>query len=265
MKTINLVGRALMVLLIVAFHPDPAHAQQKPIEFPEVEIGIVERLNDTIPLDLHFANEQNDTVTLRQLINKPTILSFVYFDCPSICGPFQFGIADMLSKMDMKLGEEFQVITISFNPADTPEKGIQKKVNYTTEIPEELRKHWMYLTGNQEEIHAITNAVGYRYKPVGFDFAHPSAIVVLSPAGKITRYLYGTSFLPFDTKMALIEAQKGLARPTINKILELCFAYDPESRGYTLQITRVVGAFTLIIALIVFVTLIIRGKKRKKD
>jgi len=227
-----------------------------------VEIGIVEHLGDTIPMDLWFINETNDTVTLAQLINKPTILLFVYFDCPNLCSPLMDGVAEMVSKLDLTLGTDYQVITISFNTKDTPEKAREKKVNFVQKISKENQKHWIYLTGIQENINTITDAAGFKYKAQGLDFAHASAIVVLSPKGKITRYLYGLSFLPFDAKMAIIEAQKGIARPTINRILEYCFAYNPGSKTYTIQITRIIGTITLIIAFVIFITLLLRRRKK---
>jgi protein SCO1 len=231
---------------------------------PEIEIGIIENLGDTIPMDLWFINELNDTVTLGQIIDKPTILSFVYFDCPNLCSPLMDGIADMVSKLDLKLGVDYEIITISFNTKDTPEKAREKKVNFVQKISKENQKDWVYLTGAQENINKITSSIGYRYKAQGLDFAHASAIFVLSPKGKITRYLYGLTFLPFDVKMAIIEAQKGIARPTINRILEYCFAYNPSSKTYTIQITRIIGTITLVIALIVFVSLLLKKKKKDK-
>ena len=227
-----------------------------------VEIGIVERLGDTIPMNLWFLNETSDTVTLGELVNKPTILFFVYFDCPNLCSPLMDGVADMVSKLDLSLGTDFQIITISFNTKDTPEKAREKKVNFVQKISKENQKHWFYLTGEQNNINAITEAVGYKYKAQGLDFAHASAIMVLSPQGKITRYLYGLTYLPFDVKMAIIEAQKGIARPTINKVLDYCFAYNPGSKTYTLQITRIIGFLTLFLAVIVLITLLIRRRKK---
>ncbi len=237
--------------------------QQKPIDENLIEVGVVERLEDTIPMDLPFKNEDNETVTLGELITKPTVLSFVYFDCPGLCSPLLEGVSKVVEKSDLVLGEDYQVITISFNTSDTPEKARTKKVNFVQQISKEYRDDWIYLTGDQEEIDAITHAVGYKYKPQGLDWAHPSVIVVLSPSGKITRYLYGIDFLPFDFKMAVVEAQKGLARPTINKVLEYCFSYDPEGQGYTLQVTRVTGTIILFFALVLFGTLLFRRKKRK--
>lgn len=252
-----------VLIIALIFFLGTVYAQQNQIDEELIEVGIVEKLGETMPLDLTFQNEENDTVTLGELIDKPTILSFVYFDCPGLCSPLLSGISEVVEKMDMKLGEDYQVITISFNTRDTPEKARVKKKNFVQKIGEENRRHWVYLTGSQENILKATEAAGWKYKPQGLDFAHPSAIIMLSPEGKITRYLYGISFLPFDTKMAIIEAQKGIARPTINKILEYCFAYDPGGKTYTLQVTRVVGAFTLIILALVFITLLIRGRRRK--
>jgi protein SCO1/2 len=230
----------------------------------EVDIGIIERLGDTIPLDVTFINENNENVTLRQLFNKPTIMCFVYFDCPNLCSPLMNGVAEVVSKVDMNLGDDYQVITISFNTSDTPEKAREKKVNFVTKISKEHQKDWIYLTGTQENISAITEAVGYKYKPQGLDFAHPSAIVILSPAGKITRYLYGLTYLPFDVKMAIIEAQKGIARPSINKVMEFCFGYNPASKTYTLQVTRIFGVIIILIALVVLVVLFLKGRIKSK-
>jgi protein SCO1/2 len=252
----------VLFLMIIALNLNGQDLVRSELFEKEVEIGIVEKLGDTIPMDLWFLNENSDTVTLRQLINKPTIMFFVYFDCPNLCSPLMDGVADMVSKLDMVLGTDYQIITISFNTKDTPEKAREKKVNFVQKISKEDQKNWIYLTGVQENINAITSAIGFKYKAQGLDFAHSSAIYILSPQGKITRYLYGLTFLPFDVKMAIIEAQKGIARPTINKILEYCFVYNPSSHTYTLQVTRIIGSIILFIALVVFIVLLL--KKRKK-
>lgn len=241
----------------------------------DIEIGVVEKLGDTIPMHLTFLNERNDTVSLNEIINQPTILSLVYFDCPGICSPLMSGLSDAISKIDMELGKDYKMLTVSFNTKDTPKKAKIKKNNFVQKISKENREHWIYLTGEQENIDALTEAVGFKYKAQGMDFAHPGVIMMLSPEGKITRYLYGKgsvtmfgnqnasmTFLPFEIKMALIEAQKGVERPTVNKILEYCFTYDSASKTYTLQITRIAGAIILLIALIVFSVLIFKGRRK---
>jgi len=229
-----------------------------------VEIGWLEHLEDTIPLDLKFHSEEDKIVTLRELIDKPTVLSFVYFNCPGVCNPLQEIISRVVEKTDMELGKDYQILTISFDVSDTPTKAQKKKQNFIQNIVKEKATHWMYLTGEKESIDAITEAVGFKYKATGLDFAHPSGIILLSPEGKITRYLYGLDFLPFDLKMAIIEAQQGLAKPTINKVLQYCFNYDPQGQGYTLSVTRVAGTIIMFIAVIVFLGLIISRRKSAK-
>jgi len=264
-KRINYISEMKkLFILILSFIAawTTGYGQYYNVDDDKVEVGIVEKLDKIIPLDLQFQDEDNQTVSLTSLIDKPTILSFIYFDCPGICPPLLAGISDVVDKLDMKLGEEYQLISISFNPKDYPKKAREKKLNYVQDIPEADRIHWKWLTGNEANIKTVTDSTGYRYKPQGLDFAHPSAIIILSPEGKITRYLYGLNFLPFDVKMALIEAQKGVSRPTINKILDICFAYDPGGRTYTLQITRIAGALLLLIALSVLVILLIKGRRK---
>jgi len=261
MKTFFLLG-FVMLLSSISFAQELVNK--------EVEIGIVEKLDQTVPLELKFQNEKNDTVTLGSVINKPTILSFVYFDCPGMCSPLLDGIADVISKTELTLGKDYDIVTISFNTKDTPEKAIQKKLNFVSKIKEEQRGSWTYLTGELANIQKITEAVGFRYKPTGEDFAHPSTIIILSPQGKITRYLYGVSFMPFDLKMALAEAQQGLAQPSRNKLLEYCFAYDPQSKTYTLQFTRLMGTFVIIMGLFFLLYLYVSSKRnstktRKND
>jgi len=256
--------KSLLFSVLIAISSVPLFSQemvQSDLLNKKIEIGIIEHLGDTIPKDLWFLNESNDTVTLGQLIDKPTIMLFVYFDCPNLCSPLMDGVADVISKTDLQLGTDYQIITISFNTKDTPEKAREKKVNFVQKISKENQKHWIYLTGIQENINEITEATGFRYKAQGLDFAHASAIIVLSPQGKITRYLYGLNFLPFDLKMSIIEAQKGIARPTINRILEYCFAYNPASKTYSIQITRIIGTITIFIALIVFIFLMVKRRK----
>ena len=229
----------------------------------EVEVGITEHLGDTIPSQLIFNDEQGQPVQLNALINKPTILSLVFFDCPGICPALLSGISDVIERSDMTLGKEFQVITISFNPIDTPEQAVEKKKNYLRKKSLPFEKDWQYLTGDSLNIHTLTNAVGYYFQPAGNGFIHPSCIIILSPEGKITRYLYGTSFLPFDLKMAIVEAQKGQARPTINRVMEYCFSYDPEGRKYTLQVTKITATIIIFFSLVLFVYLLFRSKRKK--
>ena len=232
-------------------------------DMKDTEVGVVEKLDSIIPLKLIFDGEKGEAVVIGSLINKPTILSFVYYDCPGICPALLSGLADVMERIDMQLGKDFDVITVSFNPADSFEEAVKKKQNYLRSKTKPYAENWHYLTGDSLTIHTLTNASGYFYQQAGVDFIHPSCILILSPQGKITRYLYGTSFLPFDLKMALIEAQKGQSRPTINRVLEYCFNYDPEGRRYTLQVTKVSATIIIFFAIVLLTILIIRSKRKK--
>ncbi len=258
----RIMNRIFLAILFFAVFLFKCHGQSRSAA-SEVEIGVIEMLGDTIPLELTFINETNDTVSLGMLINKPTILNFVYFDCPGVCSPSLVGMEDVASKLDLVLGKDYQIITISFNVRDTPEKAREMKTNFIQKIGEPHRHGWMYLTGSQESIDIITGAVGYKYKPAGLDWNHPSVIVFISPGGVITRYLYGLSFLPFNVKMALTEAAEGRIGSSVNKLLEVCFTFDPESRTYTLKTTTIIGGIIIFLAAILLITLLVMGRKKK--
>lgn len=229
-----------------------------------LEIGVEEKLNDTIPLDAFLFNIEGDTVYLRDIYDKPTILNFVYYRCPGICSPLMDGLAEVIDKSDLVIGEDYQAITISFDPRESSMLAERKKNNYQNlmEKKEQAEKGWTFYTGDSANIAKLTDAVGFRYKAVGNDFIHSATLVVTSPEGKITRYMNGIYFLPFELKMSVIDANKGKAGPTINKVLQYCYSFDPEGQEYVLNITKITGTLMIFIALIVFLVLIL--KKRKK-
>jgi len=229
------------------------------------DVGIVEHLGSTIPLDLKFVNEKFETVTLKQLINKPTILSFVYFDCPGLCSPLLEGLGSVIQKSDLKLGKDYQVITISFNYRDTPQKAKEKKKRFTERYAKGNSDGWIFLTTDSATIFNITHSTGFITKAVGLDFVHPSAIIAVSPQGMITRYLYGITFLPIDFKMAVYEANKEQPRPTIQKVLLLCFSYDPDNKRFALDITKVTGMVIIFLILVFVIVYLIKPKKRIKQ
>lgn len=241
------------------FGTTPARSQ---LFSDSTEVGVVEHLGTTIPLDLTFKNEQNLTVRLGNIINKPTIMTLVYFDCPGLCSPLLDGVSNVIEKMGMELGKDYQVVTVSFNYQDTPEKAIEKKKTFLKRHSMAHVKDWIYLTGDSANIYRLVNAVGFKFKRAGNDFIHPATITILSKTGMITRYLYGVTFLPLDVKLALIEAQKGQPRPTINRVLEYCFSYDPEGRKYTLAVTKVSATIIIFLALVLFIGLLLKSRKR---
>jgi len=226
------------------------------------EVGIYEHLGRTLPLDLKFVNDKFETVTLKQLINKPTILSFVYFDCPGLCSPLLEGVGDVMRKTNLELGKDYQVITISFNYRDTPEKAKDKKKRFTERYAKGKSDGWIFLTTDSATIYKITDAAGFKTKAVGLDFVHPSAIIAISPRGKITRYLYGITYLPIDFKMALYEANKEQPRPTIQKVLLLCFSYDPQGQRYTMDVLKITGLLVVFFILVFIVVYLIKPRKK---
>jgi protein SCO1/2 len=247
----------VLVLMSFLFVTAPVFSQIDQSE----EVQVIEHLGDTIPLDLKFVTDEMDTVTLGKLIDKPTILSFVYFDCPGLCSPLLEGVGDVIRKSDMVLGKDYQVITISFNFRDTPEKAKQKKKQFTERYSKDNGEGWIFLTTDSTTIYDITHATGFITKAVGFDFIHPSAIIAVSPQGKITRYLYGITFLPMDVKLAIAEANEGKARPTIQKIMLMCYSYDPENQRFGLDVTKIIGTVIAFFLLLFVIFYLVRRKK----
>lgn len=228
------------------------------------EVGVYEHLGSMIPLDLTFSSEYNQKVQLRAIIHKPTILVLIYFDCPGICPQILSSVSNVIENVQMELGKDYQVVTVSFNNLDTPEKALAKKNQFLRKKSKLHPEDWVFLTGDSVSIHKLANSVGFKFMQAGNDFIHPACIMILSPEGKITRYLYGTNFLPFDVKMALIEAQRGLSRPTINRVLDFCYTYDPAGRRYSLEVTKVSGIIILFLAGVLLFSLIIRSRMIKK-
>jgi protein SCO1/2 len=232
--------------------------------FKPEEVGIEEKLGATIPLDLVLKGEDGQPVSLRQLIDKPTILTLNYFRCAGICTPQLNGVAEVLNRTEAIPGKDFQVITVSFDERDEPEVAAQKRTNYLGEISRPFPPAaWRFLTGPGTTTKALADAVGFKFKRVNDDFVHAAAIVFISPKGQITRYMYGVTYLPADLQLAAQEAARGEAQPTINKFLKFCFSYDPAGRKYVLNTTAIGATVTLLAAGIFLAVLVLRGRGSK--
>jgi len=229
------------------------------------EIGIVEHLDTYLPTDIYLIDENNQKVLLTDLIDKPTIINWVYFRCPGICSPLMEGIAKVMDESDLVPGVDYQVLTISFDPTETIDLGKRKKENYLNLVnkKEVISKGWKFFVSDTASIVKGTNATGFKYKRTGSEYAHAASICVVSPKGKITRYLNGIYFLPFDLKMAVIESSKGMSAPTISKIMQYCFSYDPVGKAYVLNVTKITGTLILFLAMIFFLVLIFKPKRKK--
>lgn len=237
------------------------------------KIGTYERLGKSVPLDLMFMNEKGETKSLGAFMEgKPTVISLNYFSCPGICGPQIDGIVKSLNKIQLIEGKAYKALTISFDANDTANVASESKKNHLRVMRSDFNQDaWNFLIPqNQETIDALASSLGFEYKkiinPQGFvDYIHPAGLAILSPQGKITRYLNGIKYLHFDVKMALLEATEEKVRPTISKALSFCFSFDPENSKYVLAINKIFAIIMLIVIGALFTYLLIAGRKRKKE
>jgi protein SCO1/2 len=227
-------------------------------------VGVEEKLGQTVPLDIVFNDESGNRISLRQVINKPTILAPVYFGCPDVCSFLLYNLAGALNQLSSEPGREYQALAVSFDETEKPPLAFEKKRLYLKMIERPFSEEaWRFFTGEEENIRKLTEAIGFRFKREGKTFQHPILMVVLSPNGKITRYMYGTDVLPFDLKMALLEASEGRSGPTVSKVLRFCFSYDPKGRKYVFNTLKVTGIVTLAFALAFVLFLVVKGRRNK--
>jgi protein SCO1 len=230
---------------------------------PPLDVGVDEKLGGRVPLDLVLVDEEGERVTLRSLLDKPTILTLNFFRCTGLCTPLLNGVAEMIQHSDQIAGKDFRVLTVSFDPRDDAELAASKKQNYLKQLgPSFDAKGWRFLTGDPVSTKRLADAVGFRFAKRGDAYVHAGAIMVLSPEGLVTRYLYGVTFLPFDVKMAVAEASAGRTGPTIARFLKFCYSYDPSGRRYFLNITRVAAAFTIMLAVGFGIAVAVSRKRR---
>lgn len=257
--------RSLLITLFV-ITTIMANAQVKALEnitTPEPEIGVVEHLNEYIPDDIMVINTNGELQNLKTLITKPTVLMLVYFRCPGICSPLMTSVAETIDKTDLVLNKDYQILTISFDPREGTDLAVKKRANYLNLIQKDIDEDgWKFFTADSVNISKITNTIGFKYKRAGNDFMHPGLLTMISPDAKITRYLQGTYFLPFEFKMALVEASKGISGPTINKVLQFCYSYDPAGQEYVLNVTKMAGTVILVVAIIIFLILAFKPKRK---
>jgi protein SCO1/2 len=213
-------------------------------------VGVDQKLGDTVPADLTFRDETGKTVRLGDYYGKrPLVLSLVYYECPGLCTMTLNGVASSLKPLTFTPGKEFDVLTISFNPNDKPELAAAKKKTYVKEYLSGPIKHdpaaaeagWHFLTGDQPSIDALTKAVGFRYSydEKSKQYAHASAIMILTPQGKVSRYFYGLEYSSRDIRFGLIEAAEEKIGTISDAVVLFCYQYNPASAKYSLAILRV--------------------------
>jgi protein SCO1/2 len=254
-------ARILMATLIVAMLAVAGHAQSQ----SGSEVDVDEKLGQTVALDVPLVDENGNDITLGALVDKPTILIFNYFRCPGICPILLSSMVNVVNEMDLEPGVDYRLVAVSFDPTDTPEMARQKKANYLNMMRRPFPPDaWRFLTGTAENTRAVADSTGYKYRKQGEDmFMHPGVIMVLTSKGILSRYIYGTSYLPAEVAMAIQEAAAGEVRPTISKVLSFCYSYDPEGRRYVFSITRFFGAAILVLVVLFLVFVIFRKKKKE--
>ena len=230
-----------------------------------LNVGIEQHLDEQIPADLNFRDETGKPVRLGDYFGKkPMILNLVYYNCPMLCGEVLSGLESAMRVLKFDVGKEYDVLTVSFDPSETPDMATKKKAEFLKRYGRAgADQGWHFLTGQQESIDALTKAAGfqYQYDPKTGQFAHATAIVLLTPGGKITQYYYGVEYAPKDLRLGLIQASQNKIGTLADQVLLYCYHYDPNTGKYGAIISRVLqlsalatilGLGTLMIVLIRF-------------
>jgi protein SCO1/2 len=231
-----------------------------------MQIGFDEKQGQYVALDVKLVNEAGDTVLLKDIINKPIILNLVYFECAGTCSPLMWGISKFIDQVDLQLGKDYGVVTISFDPSERIDLGINKKTSYIgTMKKKESAKNWLFFVSDSINIAKLTQSVGFNYKKINNQYVHPTGLIALASDGKIVRYLRGIDFLPFDIKITMVEAANGKIGPSINRLLAICYGYDSKGNQFVFNVTRVSAiVITFIVVLIFLVLALTRIKSKNK-
>jgi protein SCO1/2 len=228
--------------------------------------GIDEKLGRTVPLHLTFTDEEGAQSSLREMITRPVVLLPIYYDCRHICPEIIAGLSEAVEAIDLSPGEDFNILTFSFDDGETTELARRTKINYLSSLRRDLPwESWKFLTGDIKNIKGLTDAIGFRFKKEGDGFLHPATLVILSAEGRIIRYLYGSTFLPRDLSMAIYEASQGRPGKSAGRLLQYCFSYDPEGKRYVFNILKVAGTVTILflISFIIYLNVSNRLYRRK--
>lgn len=231
----------------------------------QMQVGFEEKQGQYADLSAKLVNEAGDTVLLKNVITKPTILNLVYYECPGTCSPLMWGVAKFIDAVDLQLGKDYEVITISFDPTERIDLGIGKKASYISTMKnKEAAKNWLFFVSDSVNIAKITHSVGFDYQKINGQFVHPTGLIALGSDGKIIRYLRGIDFLPFDIKITLIEAAKGKIGPSINRLLAICYGYDSKGNQFVFNVTRVSAVVIFFIVFTIFLILALSKINLKK-
>jgi len=261
--------RAAMFVALTGVAAFSANAQQATTPAILSKVGITQNLNSRIPPDLLFRDETGKSVRIGDFFGrKPILLSLVYFDCPALCTEVLNGELRTMKAISLDLGKDFDAVTVSFEPKDTPALAKAKRDVYAGQYGRpEAADHWHFLTGEQQSIDALTNVVGFHY---AYDssirqYAHAAAIRVLTPDGRIDRYFYGVIYPARDVRLGLVEASEGKIGTLTDHALLYCYQYDPMTGKYgvvVMNVLRAAGGLTVLILGIFMTVMFLRERKR---
>ena len=233
------------------------------------QVTFEQRLNQQVPLDLTFRDEQGRTVTLGQYFGKrPVILVLAYYRCPMLCPQVLYGLAGVLRVIDFQPGRDFEVLTVSFDPKDTPQTAAAEKESVLARYQRPgAEQGWHFLTGDPLAITALAKAAGfgYAYIPQSGQYAHASGIMVLTPQGKLAQYFYGVDYPARDVRLALVQSSQNKIGTVVDQVLLYCYHYDPNTGRYgalTMRLLRVGGLLTLLL-LGTFIGLMVRAEHKR--
>jgi len=236
---ILLTGAALGQRMTQGIMSPPANMRPPGLK----NVGIEQHLNDQIPPELTFRDETGKAVQLRDYFGKkPLILNLVYYQCPMLCGEVLSGLESALRVLKFDIGKEFDVLTVSFDPKETPEMASAKKAEFLKRYGRAgAADGWHFLTGPQTSIAALTKAAGfdYEYDAKTGQFAHATAIMVLTPGGRIAQYYYGVEFAPKDLRLGLVQASQNKIGSVVDEVLLYCYHYNPDTGKYGAMISRI--------------------------
>ncbi len=250
----------------------PASSDQPaaPINDPAAGVSFDQKLNTQLPLALSFKDEYGHQVRLGDYFgDKPVILIFAYYNCPNLCDMVQSNLAKDLSSVNLAMGSQYKVLSVSINPQDTPQTALDKKNIYLTLYKKPYAAdNWHFLSGTQDAITQLTEAAGYHYKydAVQKQYDHPTGLMVLTPQGRTSRYLFGLDFNPTDLRLSLVEASNFKIGTPVDQFFLLCYHYDPVTGRYNLLINRILqfaGVSTATV-LGLFVGALFLRERRKK-
>ena len=253
----NRLLAAAAVALFALFAPGGARSQAAPdmeiLPPPPKEVGFDQNIGQSLPLDAVFKDETGKNVRLGDYFtDKPVVLSFAYDTCPMLCDLSVQGLASSFKGMNLSAGSDFTVVTISFDPRDTPERARVKKEKAIARYGRDgAARGWSFLSGDAPSIEKVTRAAGFRYTwdTASNQYAHPAGLIVATPQGTIARYLFGIEYASKDLRLSLVEASKGQVGTLVDQLILLCYHYDPKVGKYgpaALGAMRTAGAFTLL-------------------